>query len=86
MAVPAAGAAAKAREVSAALMAVTNEWTEPVVLVALIASIALLSFRVWSQSSGSALTRTLSWVLDVAIVVLVVLFFLFFIIRFKTLG
>jgi hypothetical protein len=56
------------------------------VLTSLIASVVLLFFRAWSQSKGSALTRTVSRVLDVAIAVLVVLFVLFIVIRFKNLA
>jgi Ca2+/Na+ antiporter len=56
------------------------------VLVILIASIVLLSVRVWNANSNFTLTRQISWLLDGTILVLVVLFFVFVIVRFKTLA
>jgi hypothetical protein len=56
------------------------------VLVILIASVVLLTVRVWNRSSNFTLPRVVSWLLDGTIIVLVVLFFLFVIIRFKTLA
>jgi hypothetical protein len=56
------------------------------VLVILIASIVLLSVRVWNGSSSLVLPKPISLLFDGTIIVLVVLFFFFVIVRFKNLA
>jgi hypothetical protein len=55
-------------------------------LVVLVAAIALLSLRAWSETTGLVLTKRVTNLLTLAIAALVILFFLLVAVRFKTLA